>query len=301
VLRRIPVVVLAAALIALAQQNEPRKLRAWFPNGIGVEFDTETTGSTPAPSFQGALTITHDQFTRKIFDKDGNTLFAYVIEASAGPDMGTVTIRIKPLEGRLEELPLYRHGRGKTTPVSRQSEPIPTIAASREFRGLKQGQAVTLEILYNPATGARVYDILRPSTEVTPVPNGGMAADSAPVGEELSFREIALVINGEKIAAPAGWLTGAVARLYLPGHGAYFLSTYQPKTSQVFRHSVYVDRRNLEFAADRDFIRITSTGNVLTRSESAVVWVYHDPKYQLQSQSGAPDLVFADKVESLLR
>ena len=118
-------------------------------------------------------------------------------------------------------------------------------------------------------------------------------------GEELSFREIALMVNGQKTAAPAGWLTGAVARLYLPGHGAYFLSTYQPKTAHVFRRIVYADRHNLEFAIDGDFIRITSNGNVLTRSESGIVWVYHDPQYQPESQSGAADLVFADKVESL--
>ncbi len=65
--------------------------------------------------------------------------------------------------------------------------------------------------------------------------------------KSLSLREIALVVNGERTTAPAGWLTGAVARLYLPGRGAYFLSTYQPKTEQAFRRVVYADRHNLEF------------------------------------------------------
>jgi hypothetical protein len=39
-------VLLAAALFAFAQKNEPRKLRAWFADGTGVEFEQETTGST---------------------------------------------------------------------------------------------------------------------------------------------------------------------------------------------------------------------------------------------------------------
>ncbi len=90
-----------------------------------------------------------------------------------------------------------------------------------------------------------------------------------------------------------------MARFYLPGHGAYFVAAYQPTAPPMFRHMVYADGRNLEFAVDGDFIRITSKGNVLTRSESGIVWVYHDPKYRPQSHAEAPGLVVADKVESL--
>ncbi len=66
--------------------------------------------------------------------------------------------------------------------------PIATVAAAREFDGVRKGQAVRLEILYNPATGEKVYDIFRPSTDARPGPN--MTADSAPAAEELSLREI---------------------------------------------------------------------------------------------------------------
>ena len=106
-------------------------------------------------------------------------------------------------------------------------------------------------------------------------------------GEELSFREIALVVNGVKAAAPSRQMADRRRRprLYLPGRGAYFLSNYQPKTYQTFGRVVYIDRRNLEFALDGDSIRIASNSNVLTRSESGTVWVYHDPKYRPQSQT----------------
>jgi hypothetical protein len=289
-----------ASLVASAQPNDPRKLRAWFPDGTGVEFDTETTGSTSQSSSGGALVVNDQGIHRVVSDKDGNILYAYRVEAFAGPQPGTVTIRIKPIDAEYEALVRSRGQKGLKTAGKAPSGPIATVAGVREFPGLSKGQAVTLEILYNPSTGEKVYDVLRPSTDISPVTAGHAGADSAPAAEELSFREIAMVVNGEKTAAPSGWLTGAAARLYLPGHGAYFLSSYQPKTAQVFRHLVYADRHNLEFAIDGDFIRITSSGNVLTRSESAVVWVYHDPKYRPQPESGAPDVVFADKVESLL-
>lgn len=270
-----------------ADKDQPHKLRAWFADGTGVEFEQETTGSTVLAMHGGGLTVDDHGTERIVEDKNGNILYGYGVEAWAGPQAGTVTIRIKPLAKESQ---------------ARHKEPIGTVAGVREFPGIRKGQAVQLEILYNPSTGEKIYDILRPSTDATPElwRQGTRAADAELAGQELSFREIALVVNGEKTGAPAGWLTGAVARLYLPGRGAYFLSTYQPKTYQTFRPVVYVDRHNLEFAMDGDFIRITSNGNVLTQAETAILWVYHDPKYQPQSQTDKADVVFADKVESLL-
>jgi hypothetical protein len=40
--RRFPIP-LAAALLAFAQKDEPRKLRAYFLDGTGVEFEQEAT------------------------------------------------------------------------------------------------------------------------------------------------------------------------------------------------------------------------------------------------------------------
>jgi hypothetical protein len=286
-------VLAVAALLAFAQKDEPRKLRAYFLDGTGVEFEQEATGSTVLPLHGGGVAVSDEGIERIVPDKDGNILYAYFVEAWTSPQSGAVTIRIKPLnketEADLRSHPGSWHATG----------PIGTVAGVREFPGVRKGQAVRLEILYNPSTGEKIYDILRPSTDVSPANAGHRGAEAILAGEELSFREIALVVNGQKTAAPAGWLAGAAARLYVPGHGAYFLSAYQPKTAHVFSHTVYADRHSLEFAIDGDFIRVTSTGNVLTQSESGIVWVYHDPKYQPESQSGAADLVFADKVESL--
>src|ERR1700689_3392552 len=215
-IKRFPIL-LAAALLAFAQKDEPRKLRAYFLDGTGGEFGQEAPGATGLPWHGGGVSVSDEGIERVVSDKDGNILYAYFVEAWAGPQAGAVTIRIKPLNKETETSLRSHPG-----PSWHTTGPIGTVAGVREFPGVRKGQAVRLEILYNPSTGEKIYDILRPSTDVSPMPSGHPGADAALAGEELSFREIALVVNGQKTAAPAGWLTGAAARLYLPGHGAYF-------------------------------------------------------------------------------
>lgn len=289
-----------SASIAWAQPGGgkgDRKLRAWFPDA-GVEFSTETTGATESVSSGGSILVNDMGVLRIVADKNGHVLYAYGVEASAGPLPDTVTIRIKPLEPKAAQLIRERNPPGRRVALEFPSGAIPTLAAAREFPGVKKGEAVRLEILYNPSTGEKVYDILRPSTE--PRPGEKTLADSAPAHEEFSFREISIKVNGIGIPPPGGWLTGAVARLYLPNRGAYFLAAYAPATPQPFRHMLYADGHNLEFAIDGDDIRIASAGNILTLSESGVLWIYHDPKYQPASHPEEPQLAFADKAESLL-
>src|ERR1700683_2476438 len=94
--KRFPIL-LAAALLAFAQKDEPRKLRAYYLDGTGVEFEQETTGSTVLALHGGGLAVSDEGIERVVPDKDGNILYAYFVEAWASPQDGTVTIRIKPL------------------------------------------------------------------------------------------------------------------------------------------------------------------------------------------------------------
>ncbi len=48
---------ISLAAAATAQTNDARKLRAWFPDGTGLEFETETTGSTSAYSRSGGVVV----------------------------------------------------------------------------------------------------------------------------------------------------------------------------------------------------------------------------------------------------
>ncbi len=189
--------------------------------------------------------MSHDDLvSRLVLDANNKTVFAYQLEAHRGPEPDEITIRIKPTGGS------------------------PTVSAVREFPAVKYGQEVKLEILANPATGERVYDVLRPVEGPSPSP-GRRAVQGVSVPK--------LVVNGQTVAVKSSWSDGQPARLYVPGHGAYFLS-WQSKPN--YRLAGYIQGDRLIFLMDSEYVEMTFKRNVLDGSQGGPVWVRHDPGFR---------------------
>jgi len=231
-----------AALAAAAQSYVTR---AWFPDGAGVDVYTETTGPTQQTVPSGGGMISYGQVKRIVQDSQFTIVFAYVLEAGKAPDSDAITIRIKPATG------------------------VATVSGVREFPEVKRGQEVKIEILGNRATGERVYDVLRPAEGTNPAPGQG----SVRVMVIPAAGAAKLVVNGQALAVRNNWSAGKPARLYLPGHGSYYLSwENRPK----FRLAGYMQGNRLVFLLDTEYVELTFEGNVLTTAEGGPVWIYHD-------------------------
>lgn len=165
----------------------------------------------------------------------------------------------------------------------------------REFPAVKIGEAVTLDILYNPSTGEKIFDVLRPIT----TPPSGTSVTVSPARETVSLKEIALRVNGRAMPVPASFIIGSAVRIDIPRYGTYVVAAYDPQETSHehgFAAVAHADGKTLTWAMGRDRVEITSSTNVLTRSGKSVLWVYHDPHYQ-------PDVVglqSADTVDWLL-
>ena len=66
---------------------------------------------------------------------------------------------------------------------------------------------MTLDILYKPTTGEKIYDVFRPITRLT-----------------ISLTNIVVNVNGTTIMAPRSSMTGDVVRVDIPDHGAYVVA-----------------------------------------------------------------------------
>lgn len=280
-------------LATVLHADSQRILRASFPDGTGLEIFTEATGQSQIDAV-GEMGIgpgagSKDLVNRVVVDRANNILFAYNLEASRGAGQDTVRIRIQPISAASEA--------GLLEDAARRSRPrfsgahLPTVAGVREFPAVKIGEAVTLEILYNPSTGEKIYDVLRPINGSSPV----MSVTSVAAQETIALKEIAIRVNGRTMSAPASFLIGSAVRIDIPRLGSYVLTASDPHRPG-FAATGHADGKTLRWETGRDHVEITSNMNVLTRSGEGGLWVYHDSHYQ-------PDVVglqSADTVDWLL-
>jgi hypothetical protein len=215
------------------------------------------------------------------------------LKASRGANPDSVTIRIDPISAETEAVILNR-GAAPGRPRFSGAH-LPTVAGVREFPGVKIGEVVTLDILYNRATGEKIYDVLRPVAASTP----RISVESLPARQEISLKQVSIRVNGQPMTAPVAWTIGAAVRIDIPRLGTYVVAAYDPHETSPdhgFAAIAHADGKTLSWTMDRDRVEITSSTNVLARSGKGVLWVYHDPHYQ-------PDVIglqAADTVNWLL-
>lgn len=167
-----------------------------------------------------------------------------------------------------------------------------SLAAVREFPAVRRGEAVIVDILQNPATSEKIYDVLRPSDDPPP-------SSATKIADELVFGDFQISINGEKVAYDTGaTLTGAGASIYVPKHGTYFLSL---EAAPGFLEVGYANHEKLSFSLGKEYVEIVAKKSVLTKSTSRTVWVKHDPAFTpAAADAKAVDVATADNVEWIM-
>jgi hypothetical protein len=306
--KRVAWIALVIAIGALRAET-PNRALAWFRDGTGLEIYTESTGSTH-PSRAGSIGLgpsagPKDLVNRVVVDEDNTILFAYNLDVARGAERSTISIRILPIASKPEASYLEMAGKNGWPKFS--GTHLPTLAAAHEFPSVKIGEAVTLDILYNPATREKIFDVLRPLAGPSPCP-GNMcvttgAADKPLPPQEISLRQITLKMNGKALQAPPATIAGAAVRIDVPGHGAYILTAYEPTNAgpaYAFKAIAEADGKTLRWSMDGDNVEIVSQSNVLTGIPVGTLWVYHDPRYRSRDQPDLVGLRNADKVEWLL-
>lgn len=275
-------ILFAMAAAAFAQTN----MKVRFGDGTGLDIHTESTGSNLPVSTSGSEVVPAGyDFHRVVFDKAGALLLGYDIEArKAG--QGTYTVRIKPVDTDKFKI----GGNGKWLD-------IPTVSGVREFPPLRTGDAVEVDILYNPATRERIYDVLKVAAEQPPA---RVAPD--PSGERFSLENVRVTINGKTIVEQRNtWMRGAAVMIYLPGRGESYLAL-SPSADFPLQAYGWIDHNILRFFAGGELVEITGKSNMLQKSDFGTVWVYHVPESeQDRARDRAVEFSCGDNVESLIR
>ncbi len=254
-------------LTTLALQAQPRGATyrtVWFEDGTALDFDTRSTGSTTPVSTRGSIML--DIFSgmhRVVLDKDGKLLFVYGVEAWRDALPQTFFIRIKPVDQGLEQ----DRAAGMPRLFRQAAHPFPTVSAVRDFPGVRLGDDVVLDILQNPATGEKIFDV------ITPIEN---AAARPVAADQFHLTAPRVTVNGQSMTVAAGSTAdGAGLVLRLPAKGAFYLST-EPSANYSFRPAGKVERDRLTLTLDDERIELVAAGNILKNSTYRTIWVYRE-------------------------
>jgi hypothetical protein len=263
--------VLWAALLASAafgQTKWDNDLKVHFRDGALLAIHTESSARNSPLSTSGSVAVGKgDVSTRVVLDKAGNPIFAYDIEAKKSPK-GMIAMRIKPVDQ--EKLRKEKWG----PPNMKLQGDVPTLATMRAFPLLGTGDSVQVDILYHPATGEKIWDVLTVIDEPLP----GTVEAKRPAGNLFSFESVRVDLNGQMIHKPGNWwLIGEGIKMSVPQKGDYYL-TLIPSTNFPYQPSGWVDHTVLRFKVGADQFEVTGKSNLLQKSEFGTVWVFHDPE-----------------------
>ena len=259
-------------------------------NGAGIAIHAEASGPQALLSTSGSGVSTDSgPVYRVVLDRDNKPLFAYELElrtVTATPKRIGVTL--KPADQ--ERLRALNWLKGKIV------GDVPTIAAVRAFPPLRLGDEVHVDIMYNPKTGEKIWDVLRVSPESQPAPTPGKVF----TGPQFSWEGVKIALDGKIIADRSGsWMIGEAIMIRVVGSGEYYMAL-RPAAGFPFQPSGWVDHNVLRFRIDGKQVEITGKSNLLMKSDTGTVWIYHVPETRAAGKTDSVDITCSGDLDLLM-
>lgn len=199
-------VILGTAVAASAADE--RFAFATLENGASIGFALVRSGEAgPADAMGEAVLPRSSGVSRVLWDRATGSYFGYRLEVTRQGAPRPFRVVFRPLEKAAVEQELRQRGDCPGCPP-----PTPLGAAGPRFpppQPLAEGEALTLELLTNPTTGARIFDVVKVSSQ--PVSAEAMRSALARVlaGQEAVGKAASLVARG-RYADAAGQYRAAL-------------------------------------------------------------------------------------------
>jgi Tfp pilus assembly protein PilF len=195
------VTLVLAALLAAAAQAPPeqRFASATLANGATIAFALVRPGAAGAAGIAEAALPRSNSVSRVLWDKQTGVYFGYQIAVTRQQGARPFKVEVRALERAAVERELKQRGDCAGCPP-----PSPLGAARTQFPPVQQlveGDALTLELLTNPATGERIFDVVKVSAQPLSAPDMQAAVSRAVLGQEAVSRGAALAAREQFSAA----------------------------------------------------------------------------------------------------
>jgi tetratricopeptide (TPR) repeat protein len=189
-----------AALVALALAPSPLARAdegfafATLRNGSSIGFALLRTGAPAGGVAIGEAALPRsNSVSRVLWDRESGTYFGYRVEVERRDGARPFRVAFRALDASAVERELRQRGACSGCP---SPAPLGTLPRFPAPQLLAEGEALTLELLANPATGERILDVVKLSARPLAPEAMRVARERAAEGQQAVRRAAALVARG---------------------------------------------------------------------------------------------------------
>ncbi|HEX3247886.1 MAG TPA: hypothetical protein VHS05_00555 [Pyrinomonadaceae bacterium] len=272
----------AFGLTALAQNPAKRQLVLPLANGGFVAFRSEMPGNNTtsslaallyAQAFAGENRIIH----RVLTDAQLNVVFGYDLWVNADPITKKFSVAVLPADEA------FRRSFLKDFTPPRSNNAFATFPKSTTPQTLDDGDAVSLELLVNHESGAKIVDVVSVTFDRTTLRENRL--ESAPKdftleAVALGVRNYTLMVNDIEVSKSKSSIgfSGALLWLYIPERGRFIFSLV-PREGYDFEKIAVLDENKITFKMDGERYEWVSGTSILPNGGTWNLWVLRDPNY----------------------
>jgi len=262
----------AFAFTALAQNPAKRQLVLQLANGGYVAFRSEMPvngNSLASLLYAQALAGENRIIHRVLTDAQQNVVFGYDLWISADPITKKFSVAVLPADEAFRRT--FLKGTFATFPKSTTPQT------------LDDGDAVSLELLVNRESGAKIVDVVSVTFDRTRLRENHVEAapkDFTLEAVALGVKNYSLLLNGNEVSKSKSSIgcTGALLWLYIPGRGRFIFSLV-PREGYDFVKFAVLDENRIAFTIDDEHYEWVSSDSILPSGGTWNLWVLHDPNY----------------------
>lgn len=271
------------AFTAAAQNPAKRQLVLQLANGGFIGFRSEVPGSKSsggslaallyAQAFAGENRIIH----RVLTDAEQNVVFGYDLWVSADPITKKFSVAVLPADEA------FRRSFLKDFTPPRPNSVFATFPKSTTPQTLDDGDAVSLELLVNHESGAKIVDVVTVTFDRTNLRENNLESlpkDFTLDAVALGVKNYTLLINGNEVTNSKSSIgcSGALLWLYIPERGRFIFSLV-PRAGYDFEKIAVLDENKIAFTMDGERYEWVSGASILPSGGTWNLWVLRDTKY----------------------
>jgi len=270
-----------------------------FKSGITVAIKTESAPVDSTNGTRGSVVFTsasENTMHRLITDGKNKLYFGYDVVVTPQSEKDKFIVSIKPLS----------INPGKFVNVNNLvAQALPKYP---DEILVGDGDTITLEILENPQTRVKIFDLIKITNENQR--GGGFFSERKPARDftvddiELRMTNLEIFVNGERInKGGGGGVSGANIYFYFADKGRFIISPFPRKGFNLQKIGV-VENNKISFTFNGDNYKFVSTSHVLGTGGKWNLWILHDAEYR-SSYNLSPNSPYeygaADKIEFLFK